>query len=86
MEKSEEMVTIIKTVGSECMDIIEEGGGLSGCSDDDDDGCPSSPGSTYDDGADLMTVAMGDEVTAQLAAAGWHNRCNGDFTFYFRFL
>ncbi|XP_026463233.1 DNA-binding protein P3A2 isoform X2 [Ctenocephalides felis] len=71
------MVTIIKTVGSECMDMMEDGGGLSGCSDDEDDGCPSSPGSTYDDGADLMTVAMGDEVTAQLAAAGWHNRCNG---------
>ncbi|KAL0279571.1 UNVERIFIED_CONTAM: hypothetical protein PYX00_001099 [Menopon gallinae] len=41
---------------------------------DDDDGCPSSPGSMhYEDSGDLMSVAMGDEVTAQLAAAGWHS-------------
>lgn len=39
---------------------------LTGGSDDD---CPSSPGSTYEK-VDLMTAAMGDEVTAQLAAAG----------------
>lgn len=39
-------------------------------SDDDDDNCPSSPGSTYDASTDFMTSAMEDEVTAQLAAAG----------------
>ncbi|XP_034237849.1 DNA-binding protein P3A2 isoform X2 [Thrips palmi] len=37
---------------------------------DDDDDCPSSPGSpSFDDGA-LMAAAMGHDVTAQLAAAG----------------
>lgn len=36
--------------------------------DDDDDDGPSSPESAYDD--DLMHVAMDDDVTAQLAAAG----------------
>uniref|UniRef100_A0AAR5PWK8 Nuclear respiratory factor 1 NLS/DNA-binding dimerisation domain-containing protein n=1 Tax=Dendroctonus ponderosae TaxID=77166 RepID=A0AAR5PWK8_DENPD len=44
--------------------------GMSGQSDDDDDQCPSSPGSAYETNADLMAAAMGDEVTAQLAAAG----------------
>lgn len=44
--------------------------GMSGQSDDDDDQCPSSPGSAYESNADLMAAAMGDEVTAQLAAAG----------------
>lgn len=39
-------------------------------SEDDDDNCPSSPGSAYAEGSDLMAAAMGDEVTAQLAAAG----------------
>lgn len=38
-------------------------------SDDDDCGTPSSPGS-YEDGQDLMGMNMGDDVTAQLAAAG----------------
>lgn len=50
--------------------VVGSPGGLSGASDDDDDNCPSSPGSTYEDAGDLMTAAMGDEVTAQLAAAG----------------
>lgn len=50
--------------------VVGSPGGLSGPSDDDDDNCPSSPGSAYEEGADLMTAAMGDEVTAQLAAAG----------------
>lgn len=50
---------------------------------DDDDGCPSSPGSMhYEDSGDLMSVAMGDEVTAQLAAAGWHS-IHGDVLFCF---
>ncbi|XP_050314062.1 DNA-binding protein Ewg isoform X2 [Anthonomus grandis grandis] len=44
--------------------------GMSGQSDDDDDQCPSSPGSVYESNTDLMAAAMGDEVTAQLAAAG----------------
>lgn len=38
-------------------------------SDDDDDEGPSSPESAYNE-SDLMHVAMDDEVTAQLAAAG----------------
>nr|CAH7726364.1 unnamed protein product [Callosobruchus chinensis] len=41
-----------------------------GPSDDDDDNIPSSPGSAYEENSDLMAAAMGDEVTAQLAAAG----------------
>ncbi|KAF7268460.1 hypothetical protein GWI33_018350 [Rhynchophorus ferrugineus] len=43
---------------------------MSGQSEDDDDQCSSSPGSTYESNTDLMAAAMGDEVTAQLAAAG----------------
>lgn len=50
--------------------VVGSPGGLSGASDDDEDNCPSSAGSAYDEGADLMTAAMEDEVTAQLAAAG----------------
>lgn len=59
------------------MVVGSPGGGMSGASDDDDDNCPSSPGSAYEEGTDLMAAAMGDEVTAQLAAAGkYHNlRC-----------
>ena len=38
---------------------------------DDDDGCMSSRSSDYSNSTDLMTAAMGDDVTAQLAAAGW---------------
>ncbi|KAG5880723.1 hypothetical protein JTB14_025564 [Gonioctena quinquepunctata] len=49
--------------------VVGSPSGMSGASDDDDN-CPSSPGSGYEEGADLMTAAMGDEVTAQLAAAG----------------
>ncbi|CAH2007881.1 unnamed protein product [Acanthoscelides obtectus] len=41
-----------------------------GPSDDDEDNIPSSPGSAYEENSDLMAAAMGDEVTAQLAAAG----------------
>lgn len=50
--------------------VVGSPGVLSGGSDDDDDNCPSSPGSGYEEGTDLMAAAMGDEVTAQLAAAG----------------
>ncbi|XP_072402505.1 DNA-binding protein Ewg-like isoform X4 [Diabrotica undecimpunctata] len=49
--------------------VVGSPGGMSVASDDDDN-CPSSPGSAYDEGSDLMAAAMGDEVTAQLAAAG----------------
>ncbi|XP_018325639.1 DNA-binding protein P3A2 isoform X2 [Agrilus planipennis] len=49
--------------------VVASPSGLSGVSDDDEH-CPSSPESTYEEGADLMSAAMGDEVTAQLAAAG----------------
>lgn len=50
--------------------VVGSPGGLSGASDDDDDNCPSSAGSGYEDTTDLMAAAMGDEVTAQLVAAG----------------
>uniref|UniRef100_A0A1B6FHF5 Nuclear respiratory factor 1 NLS/DNA-binding dimerisation domain-containing protein n=1 Tax=Cuerna arida TaxID=1464854 RepID=A0A1B6FHF5_9HEMI len=43
-------------------------------SDDDDDGCMSGQSSTFGDSTDFMTAAMGDEVTAQLAAAGWQKQ------------
>lgn len=53
--------------------VVGSPGALSGPSDEDDDNCPSSPGSAFEEGTDLMTAAMGDEVTAQLAAAGKNN-------------
>lgn len=52
--------------------VVGSPGAISGASDDDDDNCPSSPGSGYGEGSDLMAAAMGDEVTAQLAAAGMY--------------
>lgn len=49
---------------------------------DDDDEEPSSGSETYEEG-DLMTAAMDDDVTAQLAAAGWQiKHANGDFHFF----
>ncbi|XP_055636040.1 DNA-binding protein Ewg isoform X5 [Toxorhynchites rutilus septentrionalis] len=53
----------------DAMDLIEDDN-ITGASDDDDDGDPSSPGSAYDDGTNLINVAMENEVTAQLVAAG----------------
>lgn len=50
--------------------VVGSPGDMSGATDDDDDNCPSSPGSGYEESSDLMAAAMGDEVTAQLAAAG----------------
>ncbi|XP_060537079.1 DNA-binding protein Ewg isoform X5 [Cylas formicarius] len=50
--------------------VVGSPSGMSVQSDDDDDACPSSPGSAYEASTDLMAAAMGDEVTAQLAAAG----------------
>lgn len=58
------------TVSEQITMVVGSPGALSGQSDDDDDNCPSSPGSAFEEGTDLMTAAMGDEVTAQLAAAG----------------
>lgn len=53
---------------------------------DDDDDEPSSGSETYEEG-DLLSAAMDDDVTAQLAAAGWqYKHTNGDFPFFFRFL
>ncbi|GBP51770.1 DNA-binding protein Ewg [Eumeta japonica] len=63
-------------VSTESMDMVEEdmsqveGCGLSGASDDDDECASSAGGSAYEDSADLVKVAMSDEVTKQLAAAG----------------
>ena len=61
---------------------------MSGLGSEDEDGCVSSPGSAqFDDGGDLMAAAMGDEVTAQLAAAGLQNCENqGDCNLLFVFL
>lgn len=50
--------------------VVGSPGDMSGATDEDDDNCPSSPGSGYEESSDLMAAAMGDEVTAQLAAAG----------------
>lgn len=50
------------------MEFVEDDN-ITGASDDDDDDNPSSPGSAYDDG-NLINVAMENEVTAQLVAAG----------------
>lgn len=47
---------------------------------DDDDDEPSSGSETYEEG-DLLSHALGDDVTAQLAAAGSKN-ANGDFHFF----
>ncbi|XP_055544295.1 DNA-binding protein P3A2 isoform X3 [Wyeomyia smithii] len=60
-------ISIMNSV--EEMDLIEDDN-ITGASDDDDDGDPSSPGSAYDDGTNLLNVAMENEVTAQLVAAG----------------
>lgn len=38
--------------------------------DDDDDGMSDGSSQPYEDGHDLMSATMEDEVTAQLAAAG----------------
>ena len=49
---------------------------------DDEDDEQSSGSEAYDDG-DLLASAMDDDVTAQLAAAGWqYKHANGDFHFF----
>lgn len=50
--------------------VMDSPSGMSGQSDNGDDQCPSSPESEYETKEDLMAATMGDEVTAQLAAAG----------------
>lgn len=57
-----------------------ESGTMDRISDDDDDE-PSSGSEAYEEG-DLLSAAMDDDVTAQLAAAGWQfKHINGDFHF-----
>lgn len=49
---------------------------------DDDDDEPTSGSEGYEEG-DLLSAAMDDDVTAQLAAAGWQiKHANGDFHFF----
>lgn len=53
---------------------------------DDDDEDPTSGSEGYEDG-DLLASAMDDDVTAQLAAAGWQFKSmvhHGDFPFFSR--
>lgn len=58
-----------------------ESGTMDRITDDDDDE-PSSGSETYEEG-DLLSAAMDDDVTAQLAAAGWQiKHINGDFHFF----
>lgn len=52
---------------------------------DDDDDDQSSCSDAYDDG-DFLAAAMDDDVTAQLAAAGWQiKQFDGDFSFLFAY-
>lgn len=61
--QNSEQITMVVSSGDMTMATL--------ASDDDDDNSPSSPGSGYEEGTtDLLAAAMGDEVTAQLAAAG----------------
>uniref|UniRef100_A0A1B6CEZ7 Nuclear respiratory factor 1 NLS/DNA-binding dimerisation domain-containing protein n=2 Tax=Clastoptera arizonana TaxID=38151 RepID=A0A1B6CEZ7_9HEMI len=60
------MVTMMDTTAPEPLTLSVQS--------DDDDGCMSTQSSEFGDGADLMAAAMGDEVTAQLAAAGWQKQ------------
>lgn len=53
---------------TETIEMMDDGV-MTGMSDDDDDEGPSSPESAYNE-ADMMQVALDDEVAAQLAAAG----------------
>lgn len=53
---------------------------------DDDDEDPTSGSEAYEEG-DLLSAAMDDDVTAQLAAAGWQiKHANGDFHFFAFFI
>lgn len=55
-------------VTEEAMELIEDE--ILDASDDDDDSNQSSSGSNYEETQNLMDVAMENEVTAQLVAAG----------------
>nr|BAN21110.1 DNA-binding protein Ewg, putative [Riptortus pedestris] len=65
------MVTLMDSSGTETLTLTVHS--------DDDDGCMSSHSSDYGNSSDLMAAAMGDEVTAQLAAAGWTKQHTGDW-------
>lgn len=54
---------------TETMEIIDDNDIMNGMTDDEEDDGPSSPESAYND-ADMLQVALDDEVSAQLAAAG----------------
>nr|CAD7257233.1 unnamed protein product [Timema shepardi] len=67
------MVTIMNQSGGDTLAIAVRSNNtiMNHMVSDDEDGCPSSPGSAqFNDSGDLMAAAMNDEVTAQLAAAG----------------
>lgn len=51
------------------MDLMEDEA-IEATDNDDDDDSPSSTGSNYEETPNLMDVAMENEVTAQLVAAG----------------
>lgn len=53
------------------MDTQRDAMNVSHIDSDDEEDCPSSPGSPSFDHGGLMAAAMGHDVTAQLAAAGW---------------
>nr|CAD7193572.1 unnamed protein product [Timema douglasi] len=66
------MVTIMNQSGGDTLAIAVRSNNtiMNHMVSDDEDGCPSSPGSAqFNDSGDLMAAAMNDEVTAQLAAA-----------------
>lgn len=56
--------------------------------DDCDDGCMSSQSSEYGDDGDMMNSSLSDDVTAQLAAAGWQKQLvHGDcFCCFYTFI
>nr|CAD7394506.1 unnamed protein product [Timema cristinae] len=71
------MVTIMNQSGGDTLAIAVRSNNtiMNHMVSDDEDGCPSSPGSAqFNDSGDLMAAAMNDEVTAQLAAAGWQKQ------------
>lgn len=56
------------------MDLMEDEA-IEATDNDDDDDSPSSTGSNYEETPNLMDVAMENEVTAQLVAAGTNEFC-----------
>lgn len=47
--------------------VVRSPGDMSKANDEDDDSCPSSPGSRYEQSSDINATTLGDEVTPQLA-------------------